>query len=161
MKRRSLSSSEFEALLPRLRVFLGDVNVKRVLKRGVDVFELEGVKVVSVDEFFFVVGGEWVVPALVEGNKPLLERLASVWVDMGAVPRVASGADVMRPGIVKMDVFRTGDVVLVRDVTHSKPLAVGQALMSSEEASTLSKGKVVKNLHHVDDIVWRMLKQVL
>jgi len=156
-----LSSSEFEALLPRLRVFLGDVNVKKVLKRGVDVFELGDVMVVSVGGFFFVVGGEWAVPALVEGNKSLLERLASVWVDMGAVPRVASGADVMRPGIVKMDVFQTGDVVLVRDVTHSKPLAVGEALMSSEEASTLSKGRVVKNLHHVDDAAWRILKQFL
>ncbi|MEM0350142.1 MAG: PUA domain-containing protein [Candidatus Caldarchaeum sp.] len=161
MKRRSLSASEFEALLPRLRVFLGDVNVKKVLKRGVDAVELEDVMVLSVAGFFFVVGNEWVVPALVDVNKPLIDRLASVWVDMGAVPRVASGADVMRPGIVRMDVFQAGDEVVVRDITHSKPLAVGQALMSSEKASALAKGKVVKNLHHIDDAAWKALKQVL
>jgi PUA domain protein len=80
-----------------------------------------------------------------------------VVVDMGAVKFVASGADVMRPGIVEFDPsIEQEDVVVVVDQTHKKPLCVAKALMSSNEMSESKTGKALKSLHHVGDAVWNI-----
>ncbi|MEM2035550.1 MAG: PUA domain-containing protein, partial [Candidatus Caldarchaeum sp.] len=97
------------------------------------------------------------VPVLVKPNAEIVDRLPSVWVDKGAVPRIASGADVMRPGITRMDEFKQGELVVVRDDKHSQPLAVGSALINSSEAAEASRGRVVKNIHHVDDAAWKLV----
>lgn len=161
MRRKTLSASELEELLPRLQLFLSGLNVKKAVKKGVGSVELEGSRVVTVAGFLFLLTEEAAVPVLAEVNSPIIDKLPSVWVDMGAVPKVASGADVMRPGVVRMDVFRSGDMVVVRDILHSKPIAVGKALYSSDEAFKLEKGKIIKTLHHVDDRAWQVSKELL
>ncbi len=88
-------------------------------------------------------------------NKILYDKIKKVTVDMGAVKFVVSGADVMRPGIVSFDEEIMKDkIVLVVDVTHKKPLAVGKMMFSGDEAKAMASGKVVKNLHYVGDKVW-------
>jgi PUA domain protein len=78
-----------------------------------------------------------------------------VTVDMGAVKYVYNGADVMAPGVVDADEeIIKGDFVWVRDEKNHQPLAVGEALMSSEEMIRSSKGKAVNSLHHVGDGIW-------
>jgi len=80
-----------------------------------------------------------------------------VEVDMGAVPFLANGADVMMPGIAKCDEeIKEGEVVFVRDVTHKKPLVVGIALRDGKVLSKREKGKGVKTLHWVGDKIWEM-----
>ncbi|MEM2036808.1 MAG: PUA domain-containing protein, partial [Candidatus Caldarchaeum sp.] len=64
-------------------------------------------------------------------------------------------------GIVRMDVFENGDTVVVRDVVHSKAIAVGKALLSSSEAASMVKGKVVKTVHYIDDAAWKAAKELL
>jgi len=87
---------------------------------------------------------------------PLFPKIV---VDMGAVPYVCKGADVMAPGIrvVKGD-FKENDLLIVVDERHGKPLAVGIALFSSEEMKTINHGKTVKNLHYVGGKLWNLLK---
>ena len=76
---------------------------------------------------------------------------------MGAVKHILNGADIMAPGIVRIiGDFKKGDLVLVVDEKYGKPLAVCEALYSSEEISKMSKGKVLKNLHYVGDKVWKL-----
>lgn len=92
----------------------------------------------------------------------LLNRLENVLprvvVDMGAVPFVASGADIMRPGIVDLDQnLGRGDVVVVVDEKHGKPLAVGTMLLPAGEALQAKRGKIIQNLHHIGDKLWRFL----
>jgi len=78
-----------------------------------------------------------------------------VTVDMGAVKFVYNGADVMGPGVVGSDVgISEGDLVWVRDVKNSRPLAVGEAVASSEAIFRKDKGKVVRSIHHVGDKLW-------
>lgn len=78
-----------------------------------------------------------------------------VTVDMGAVPFVYNGADVMAPGIVDADPgIREGDIVWVRDEKNRRPLAVGKALMDGPTMAREEKGKAVRSLHHVGDDVW-------
>lgn len=80
--------------------------------------------------------------------------LPKVVVDMGAVPFVTKGADVMRPGVVRWDDFKKGDYVLITDEKYGKPLAVGHALIDSSEFEVVKKGKVIKVIHYVGDNIW-------
>ena len=83
-----------------------------------------------------------------------LESLPKVVVDMGAIRFVCNGADVMAPGITKMGAFGVGDIVVIRDVTYGKALAIGVANRSSVDIEMSKKGKVIKNLHYVGDKLW-------
>ncbi|MDW8093386.1 MAG: hypothetical protein RMJ06_06935, partial [Nitrososphaerota archaeon] len=71
MRRKTLSSSDLEELLPRLRVFLGALSVKKAVKGGAEAVELTGSRIVVVSGFLFMVTNDAVVPVLVEKNSPL------------------------------------------------------------------------------------------
>jgi PUA domain protein len=86
-----------------------------------------------------------------------LPRRRYVTVDMGAVPHIYNGADVMAPGIVDVDPsIQEGDLVWVRDVKNLRPLAVGKALMSGETMVASDRGKAVRTVHHVGDGLWKL-----
>lgn len=88
-------------------------------------------------------------------KKPLESHF--VVVDMGAVKFMASGADVMAPGIVEADSqIQEGDTVIVVDENHQKPLAMGTAIINGEEMVTRDKGKAVKTLHYIGDKIWNL-----
>lgn len=87
---------------------------------------------------------------------PLMPNLV---VDMGAVPYVCKGADVMAPGVVSINgEFKKNAVLLITDERHGKPLAVGLALFNSEDMKAVNRGKTVKTLHYVGDKLWNYLK---
>lgn len=80
-----------------------------------------------------------------------------VTVDMGAVPFVYNGADVMAPGIVEADpAIQVGDFVWVRDEKNRRPLAVGRAIMDGPTMAREERGKAVETIHHVGDDLWRL-----
>lgn len=80
-----------------------------------------------------------------------------VTVDMGAVPYVTKGADVMAPGIVDADPeIQEGDMVWVRDERNLVPLAVGRALIPAGEMVKGERGKAVRTLHQVGDWLWKI-----
>ena len=85
--------------------------------------------------------------------------LPRIVVDMGAVPYVCKGADVMAPGVVSIEgEFEENGLLLVVDERHGKPLAIGVALFSSQAMKNVKHGKIVKNLHHVGDKLWNYLR---
>jgi len=98
----------------------------------------------------------WAFPT-VKGaiERPFPER--TIVVDMGAVPYVAKGADVMRPGIVSVtpDV-RKGSPAIVVEERHRKALAVVVASLDGPAISGESKGKMAKTIHHVGDALWAL-----
>lgn len=78
---------------------------------------------------------------------------------MGAIKFVTNGADIMRPGITKIEpTIKKGDIVRVSDEMHDRILAVGQAMFDAEEMEKNISGKVVKNLHTITDYVWKFAK---
>ena len=84
------------------------------------------------------------------------EVLKTITVDMGAVKFVINGADIMRPGIVEIeDGIKENNFIMIIDVNNKKPLAVGIALLNSEEMRSATGGKVIKNIHFVGDELWR------
>jgi len=86
------------------------------------------------------------------------EALPLVVVDMGAVPHIINGADVMAPGIREVSkAFNEGATVLVVDEEKRRPFCVGVALMNSERIFSERRGRAIKNLHHVKDKIWDLL----
>lgn len=87
------------------------------------------------------------------------KNLPRVVVDMGAIPHVCNGADVMAPGVRKVEgSFSRDSVVLVVDERFAKPLAIGVAKVSADEMKQTAHGKVVQNIHYVGDTFWGAAK---
>lgn len=90
----------------------------------------------------------------------LLERFPKVVVDGGAIKFVCNGANVMRPGIKKFTEFKKDDVVCIVEETHGKFIAVGKAMLSSDDMQSITKGEAVKNLHYISDKYWESAKTI-
>lgn len=86
----------------------------------------------------------------------LINGLPKIVVDMGAVAHVANGAQIMRPGVKHFgDDFPKGDLVVIVDEKFNKAIALGFAEVDSETMKSLSKGRVITNLHYVGDELWK------
>ena len=147
-KRKSLKRKTAKKLFEELSSVFGEIDAERV-----ESAVLEDVTVYLLDDVVeFVKDGDAIYPFLGGSH---VDGLPRVVVDMGAIPYVCNGADVMAPGITDMDSFEVGDLVVVRDVTHGKALAIGKALKSSSDIEASRKGKVIGNLHYVGDSLWK------
>jgi len=150
--RRLLESFAREVGLSFETLFGGKVAVEVVEEGGVRVYLVGG------EARLVEVGGR-VVPALTYAE--VVDALPRVVVDMGAVPHIINGADVMAPGVVRVDgSFEPESLVVVVDERHGKAIAVGSALLSSEDLAKAKRGKVVKNLHYVGDRAWKLMKRL-
>ncbi|MCS6788592.1 MAG: hypothetical protein NZ733_04795 [Aigarchaeota archaeon] len=158
MKFHPLSKSDLKRLREELRSrgFAVEGRTGAVLEEG-------GVKVVLVDgNAFFEEAGRLLPVADDRINGSLLAAMPSVFVDVGAVKHVINGASVMRPGIVRVEgEFSKGDYVVVREERAGQAIAIGEALLSSSELATVTKGKVVRNVQHHGDEVHERAKEAL
>ncbi|MGD0395598.1 MAG: PUA domain-containing protein [Nitrososphaerales archaeon] len=119
----------------------------------------EGVVFVNLDSFTFVKAGDRFVPFL--GSPKILEMFPTAVVDEGAIRFLLNGADVMRPGIKRLDEWgASGAVVVVKEERKGRAIAIGLSTVSSSEASAMTKGSCLKNLHHVGDRYWSLHKTV-
>ena len=117
----------------------------------------------SVDFNVIFVNGE--ILAIVFQGMPFLTvrgllrhkpQMKFVTVDMGAVPYVTGGADIMAPGIVDADTqIQAGEIVWVRDMKNLAPLAIGVSSVSGEDLRKGGRGKVIKTIHNVGDKLWK------
>lgn len=158
-RRYNLKSREAKQVLSeissRLKV---DLN----LKANVEIVESEAAAIYLLNgtPYFFKTETGEALPILT--NREFTDKAAKIVVDMGAVPYVCKGADVMSPGIVRYEgEFAKGDLVLVVDVKFGKPLALGESLYSSVEASAIKKGPIVKTKHYVGDRIWNETKKLI
>ncbi len=158
MKTFVLSKSETGELLDRIGSAWPRDAVPKV--KSIKVYEVEeGRRLLVAEGTVAVQVQDSIVPFL--GGKPeVLQRFPSVIVDMGAVRFVCNGAKVMRPGITSFGYFKKGDIVVVKDQTHGKALAVGVALEDSEAAKAMTKGYVVENIHYISDKMWEAYKEI-
>ncbi|MBS7611860.1 DUF1947 domain-containing protein [Candidatus Bathyarchaeota archaeon] len=108
---------------------------------------------------FIRIGGELYPTVIcVERGAVLLPK---VIIDMGAIPHIANGADIMMPGVVRIEgSFKDGCTVAVADEKYGKILAVARSLISSDIASEMSTGRGFKNIHHVGDVFWKTMKNL-
>jgi PUA-domain protein len=157
------------------RHFLRKKEAKKVLlevagKLGIDMEQLLGSKPqIELDEIeiaeIFIFNER---PLIARSNGTLFPTLTfeelvplfpKIVVDMGAVPYVCKGADVMAPGVVAVKgEFETNKLLYVVDERHGKPLAIGVSLFSSEALKNSNHGKIVRNLHYVGDKLWSYMR---
>ncbi len=110
------------------------------------------------DELAFWVKDDNFIPLL---NYALHNEIPykSVVVDNGAIKFMAKGADVMRPGILKIDSeIEKDEIVLIRDPNHNKVLMVGKALFNGKEMKEKQKGRVIVAIHSLSDNIWEFSK---
>ncbi|HEU5446330.1 MAG TPA: PUA domain-containing protein [Nitrososphaeraceae archaeon] len=99
-----------------------------------------------------------IIPHLTQHD--LLNYFASVQVDMNAVKFVCNGANIMRPGITDFTTFKESEIVLVKDQTHKKELAVCISLVDDVNGRKMEKGVVLNNVHHIGDVYWETKKTI-
>jgi PUA domain protein len=110
---------------------------------------------------FFANGKPWILHTK-NGLLPtlkfdaLLSTLPKVIVDMGAVPHVANGAQIMRPGIRQIEgQFLKDQLIAILDEKYRKTIALGIAEVDSEHMQSMTKGRVIDNVHYVGDLLWK------
>jgi len=160
MRVNYLSKRETSMLVERIRsLYWGEV-LRGKVRNAMEIRE-DGIKLYRIGELIVGEIDEKLYPVIHERNLEALNRLPSVIVDMGAVPHIVNGADVMRPGIKDFrGEFNRGDFVVVRDERNLRPLAVAIALVGLEECRAMKRGKVAKNIHHVNDRIWKLMRRI-
>ncbi len=109
-------------------------------------------------------------PIFAKSNNLLFPTLASheflstmpkAIVNMGTVPHVCNGADVMAPGVVRFEgKFNREDLVIVCDERHQRPITITTALYTTKEAKKLKHGKILKNVHYIGDKIWNLTQKL-
>ncbi len=133
------------------------------------IFESEvGMEVLETDfcELFLIEGrpllvrfANRILPTLVFSK--FVSLMPGVIVDMGAVPHVCNGANIMAPGIVGYKgEFGGGDLLRVVDEKYMKTLAIGSASYGVSSAKKITRGVVVENIHFVGDRIWNLIKEL-
>jgi len=161
MQRRFLREKEAAQLLEEFSQKL-KIDIEQLLntkKPQVEVSETPAAKI------FFINGNllmanlkDILLPTLL--FEKALQSLPKITVNMGAVPHICNGADLLAPGIVKIEgSFEINDYVLIIDERHNKPLAIAVALADSQTAHSLQHGKIAKNIHYVGDSLWNLLQK--
>jgi len=137
-----------------------NLNIKQLLgaKTQIEVVETQTAKI-------FFVSNKPILAILNDTLLPILlfeeafRLLPKIVVNMGAVPHICNGADLMAPGVVRIEKeYKTNDYVVVADERHNKPLAIAIALTDSQTALKMQHGKIAKNIHYVGDNLWNQLK---
>ena len=156
MKSNLISKSETSALLKTVSERWGiefpkikNLKVHEIFDNA-QIITGNGIKILKIDDDY--------LPFLSETT--MLEKFPNVMVDMGAVKFMCKGANVMRPGIKKFTEFQKDQLVCIIEESQHKFLAVGKALVSSEELENMEKGEVVKNIHYISDKFWETGKTI-
>lgn len=159
MKRQVASKRDSREFIERIQ---GSSQMKLDVSRSsqVEIIEPEpDVRFLVIDgRYTFVESDGALIPFV--GSQATLSLLPSAYVDDGAIKYIIKGADVMRPGIVRHDQWGEKDRLLAVRDEKSRGLAVGRAVVSSDDMAGLSKGVSIKNLHHAGDRFWECYKRV-
>jgi len=134
---------------------LGDYSAMIKPKSKVELIETDIEDIILIDGTPMIMWIDGEPFPTIKGALELDIKSRYVVVDMGAVKFVIKGADIMSPGITDADPnIKEGDLVIIVDETHRKPLATGRSLISGPEMVENSGGKAVKTIHHIGDKLW-------
>ena len=157
--RRMLKKSEIKKVFPEINRFKNELEfdekrtrVEVIFTDNMSLYLFEG-------KPFLFKSEDKLIPTLFFEN--YISSAPKIVVDMGAVPHLCNGADVMAPGVRRVEgEFLKGDFVKIVDEKYGKVIAIGDALFNSNEIIKLTQGKVIRNLHHVGDNIYEVSKRI-
>jgi PUA domain protein len=157
-RRYSLKSREAKQILSEAsQRFKMDLDVLFGNKISIEVVEAENGQIYVVNTKPVMFKSEVFLPLLCFTE--FIERAPKVTVDMGAIPFVCKGANVMAPGIRRVEgEFFKGDLLVVVDEKHGKALALGESMFDGAIFKETKNGPVIKTLHYVSDKYWNIVK---
>jgi len=130
-------------------------SIKEELPKGYDfdkkdeITQKENIIFKNKEKFLITIEKGKYLPHLKSLNE---EEFKSVYVDKGAIPFIIKGANLMRPGIQKIDEnIKKGEIILIKDENHNKNLAIGFSVYDFEELKKQEKGKSIEIYHYVGD----------
>ena len=160
-RRHFLSEREATQLLDQFSQKLS-LDIKQLFgtKTKIEVAETQIAKIFFVNNKpILAILNDTLLPTLL--FEEALRLLPKIVVNMGAVPHICNGADIMAPGVVRIEKeYKTNNYVIVVDERHGKPLALVIALTDFQTASKMQHGKIAKNIHYVGDNLWNQLKKL-
>ena len=159
MKKWVLSRHDSAEMIQKIETALGvSLNLSKSAQAQCAEPE-EGVVFVTLDGFEFLQSEGAFLPYL--GSPGALALFPSAVVDEGAIRFLLNGADVMRPGMKKLDDWGpAGKLVVVKEEKKGRAIAVGPTVVSGSEAAGMTRGSCVKNSHHVGDRFWNAHKAI-
>lgn len=163
MKVNYLSKRESAEIINHLRTLKwGDALKEGKLRENVLKIEVGDILLYRISKFLICKRGNLFFPTLYEEyNQDILMLLPAMVVDMGAVPHITRGADIMRPGVRRFEgKFERGDLVIVRDEKNLRSIALTLAIENLEKCEEMVKGKIAENVHYVDDEIWKLVQKV-
>lgn len=154
-KRHTVRKSEVAGIVRRLEAELG-AEADLFASDRIEVAETGGpIRFYYVDRQLLLFERAGILFPTLRGAMARPFSARRITVDMGAVPFVVNGADIMRPGIVALtDDIRADGPALVVEERHGKPLAICIARLDADALRAETAGKVCKNVHHVGDEIW-------
>ncbi|ESO92608.1 hypothetical protein LOTGIDRAFT_233056 [Lottia gigantea] len=149
-----------ENVLSELFPAKGDMSVAKVeLHSG----EIANIYSCQKNPIFFEINKKWFPSVYALWKAPEMLPVFTTWPPV--FTKLAVGADLMLPGVVvsgqvHMGTFRgikKGDIASIKLVGNRSPMAVGETLLSGEDMYlSAMKGKGVKPLHMMGDLLWEM-----
>ncbi|MDR0797918.1 MAG: DUF1947 domain-containing protein [Nitrososphaerota archaeon] len=160
-KRYSLKTKESKQILREASQRF-NINLDTLFgdKVNVDIVEFENAQIYTVNSRPIMFKANGFLPLLCFTE--FIQVAPKVTVDMGAIPFVCKGANVMAPGIRHVEgEFSKGTLLIVIDEKHGKTLALGESMFSSTEFKNITSGPVIKTLHYVSDKHWNSAKLLM
>lgn len=162
-QRHFIRQDQLQELIAKVRNRYGEEMVKEIFP---DKCKAEMI-ITDDEDKLYAVNNKLVLWESKEGYIPVLTLLLdnriglkTVVVDMGAVRFVTNGADIMRPGITQIDSnIKKNDIIRISDEKNDRTLAVGKAMYDAGQMESMKSGKVIKNLHTIQDSVWKFAKE--
>lgn len=164
-QRHMLKSKDVKILRKKMLEQIPEENVNNLLLKSA---RLEWVKLSNREELIAIDGilcfwlrDDRYIPLMtLLLNDEIKYKIKSVSVDKGAIPYVTNGANVMRPGITKIDTdIRKDDIIKIQDSIHNRVLAIGRALFNAQEMELKKAGNVIENIHTLNDKIWKFSKE--
>jgi len=160
-RRHELSSSKIKDLINNLKERYGS-KILDLFEQAtkIEIIETPRETVYAIDgRILFIEKNNLIFPTIkmVQKERERIE-LPEVVVDMGAVPYVCRGANIMRPGIVAFSNPETkkGQIVQILDEKNRVIIAIGRLQMNGADIQQKQKGPIIENLTWVGDVYWQL-----
>lgn len=162
--RHVLSRKDKKIILEKIGKCMNISDIFRNKELLIELARMNNIRIYMINgkPYFYSTPNTEIIPTLILFLERGTSFLTNVVVDMGAVPHILNGADVMIPGIVEINGgLGKNQLCIIVDEKYHKPIAVGKAILDKEKIFSQKRGRAIKNIHYYNDKIWRIIKEIM